>query len=100
MRRDSVARLYVLWVKRRSTLSPPARNVMCGDEMFFGDCRMLMEWKWEMSESEREWMLVNMSSCLTFIFESLTSWNVKLNKLKYRYFGTDISVLEYLLPLY
>ena len=50
-------------------------------------------------KSEREWMLVHVSSCMTFIFESLTSWNVKLYKLKYRYFGIDISVLEYLLPL-
>ena len=35
-----------------------------------------------------------------YFYGSLTSGNVKLNQCKYRYFGIDISVLEYLFSLF
>ena len=47
-------------------------------------------------KSGREWMVKMGVESALYFNGSLTSGNVKLNKCKYRYFGIDISVLEYL----
>jgi hypothetical protein len=50
-------------------------------------------------KSGREWMVEMGVGSALYFNGSLTSGNVKLNQLKYRYFGIDISVLEYLFSL-